>query len=233
MLKALESAPAKGSSRQKLIDALNGISSVFFTDKGQKLYESGQSIMFDTPDVALGQFREALQLEDGNVQILSNIARLQLAKQDCDGALATLAQARAMSPYAGEPAVLELRTFICQRKFELVREKVKALPALDKNQEYFVQYALAQDFGQQKMWKKSFDTFLKLSETDPKFPEIYYHLSKVGVEAGREVDGFSERYVSLCKGLTPKDRKRYNLEPALCANLKEVEDELAKKNGEI
>lgn len=231
--KAIEAAGVPSRSRIKMVEAQNNIAKIFFTDKGQKLFESGQSIMYETPEVAQAQFREALLLEDGNVLVLANIARLQLAKHDCDGALATLQPARVMAPSAAEPAVLELRTLICQQKFELLREKLKTLPPMDKSQEFFVQYMTAQDYMQLKLSRRAFDTLIKLSEADAKFPEVYFHLTKIGAELGRDTEAYAHKYVSLCKALTPRDRKRYNFEPVLCSGLKEVEDELVKKNNEI
>ena len=161
------------------------------------------------------------------------LLRLQILKQDCGGALATLTTARSLNPYFPEPAVLELRALVCAKNFETFHEKLKALPALDKTQEPFVQYLAAQDLMQQQMWRKASDVLTKVSEDQPRFPETYYFLSKAS--AGLETDGdsFAQKYVSLCKGLSARDRKQFGFEPRLCLNAKEVEDELAKKNSEL
>lgn len=231
LVNAIETSPPK--SKAKLVDALNNIAKIFFTDNGQKLYELGQSTMFDSPDLALTHFQQALAVEDSNVAILNSVARVHLSKQDCGAAELVLQQARDINPYFGESAILQLRTFVCQQKFETLREKIKLLPVIDKTSEPYVQYFNGIDLQQLKMWRKSLDTLLKVAEAEPQFPETYYYLSRAGLEIGREVEPWQRKYVTLCKGLTIRERKRFGLEPRLCPHVKEVEDELAKKNSEI
>ena len=73
---ALESTRPPLRGRARLIEALDSVSKVFITDKGQKLFEAGQSTIFENPDGALSQLREAQALEDGNVLIQNSIARI-------------------------------------------------------------------------------------------------------------------------------------------------------------
>lgn len=233
LLRAITALPSGAKSRAKMIEALNTIARVFFTDKGQKLFEVGQSMMFETPDVALSRYREALALEDNNILVLNSIARVQISKQDCAGGLATLKSSNAISPFYADTVVLELRAHVCEKDFEAFRERLKTLPPLDKNQEAFVQYLLAQDFLRQKMWRKANEILLKVSQEQPRFPEVYYSLLKAGEEMDHEDEGFAQKYVSLCKAVGPRERKQFALEPRLCANAKEVEDELAKKSTDI
>lgn len=230
LIKAIGSATPK--SRVKLIDVLNTITKVFFTDKGQRMFEAGQAGMFDSPDLALGQFREALKLEDENILILDNIARVQLQKQDCAGALSTLKTARALNPFLPDPAVLELRALVCLKDYETFREKLKSLPAVEKGQEPYVQYLTAQDLLQQQMWRRATEVLSKVSEDQPRFPETYYFLYKASVGLENNGEAYAQKYVSLCKSLSPRERKQFSNEPRLCLNLKETEDELAKKNSE-
>ncbi|MBX3020516.1 MAG: hypothetical protein KF799_02465 [Bdellovibrionales bacterium] len=231
---ALKSTPAPAkTARAKLSEALAQISKVFFTDKGQKAFEAGQSQMFENPDLAMTQFREALALEDDNVVVLSNIAKVQLMKSDCDGARATLEKARMMNPSASEPAVLEMRALVCKQQVKGLREMAKQLPSLDKWEEQYVQYLLAQTLLQEKSPKKAFDVLSRVVEEQPQFPESYLWLARVGGELSRENEAWLQKYISLCKAVTGKERKRFSLEPKLCAGLKEAEDELAKKSVDI
>ncbi|HMN67101.1 MAG TPA: hypothetical protein PKC28_01050 [Bdellovibrionales bacterium] len=231
--KALAATPISLRTRAKLTEALNQITTVFFTDKGQKAFEAGQALMWESPDLALAQFRQALPLEDENIQILNHIARIQLQKQDCDGAVQTLLSSRRLNPYGSESAVLELRALYCQQRFDVLRESAKKLPALDKWQDAFVQYLLAQDLLQQKSFRKSFDAAMKLSEEQPSFPEPYWVLARSAMGLEKESEPWLGKYVSLCKAATPRDRKKFSLEPRLCANLKEAEDELAKQSADF
>lgn len=225
----LEESPAGSKSRGKTADALNHIAKMFFTDKGQKTFEAAQAAMWDSPDVSLTQFKEALALEDQNIQIMNNIARIQILKQDCDGAAQSLAVARKLNPWAGDSAVLELRALSCKQNFEVLKEKAKTLPPLDKWEESFVQYLLAGEAVQQKFYKKAFDVLFKLTEENPQFPEPYLLLSQVAGELGKDPEPFLLKYVSLCKATTAREKKKFSLEPRLCAGQKDAEDELAKK----
>ncbi len=221
--------PAYSKARVKVGEALNQISKMFFTDKGQKIFEAGQASMWLTPDMALAQFNEALALEDQNIQVLNNLARVQLIKQDCDGAIQSLQTARTLNPAAGDSAVLELRALQCKQSFEVLREKAKNLPPLDKWEEAYVHYLLAGDALQQKYFKKAYDSLFKISEENPQFPESYLLLARAATELNKDAEPFLEKYVSLCKAAGPREKKKFALEPRLCAQLKEAEDELAKK----
>ena len=130
--------------------------------------------------------------------------------------------------FRAETALLELRAALCQKNVETFREKLKSLPALEKGQEIFVQYYSAQDFLQQKMWRRASEILQKVSEEDPKFPETYHYLAKAGEELGRDVEQWQTKYVALCKGVSLRDRKRYAMKQ-LCAQAKEVESALSKK----
>ncbi len=229
--RAWQDQPAGGKGRLKLAEALKQISRMFFTDKGQKIFEAGQSSMWDTPDMALAQFKDALNLEDHNLQVLNNIARIQMIKLDCEGAVQTLSDARKMNPTDGESAVLELRALSCKPNLEAFREKAKSLPALDKWEESFVQYLNAGEAIQQKSYKRAFDALFKLTEENSQFPESYLLLAKAATEMNKDSEPFLQKYVSLCKATTVREKKKYAFEPRLCAALKEAEDELVKKKS--
>lgn len=225
-------APAKGA-RTKLTDALQQLSKVFFTDKGQRTFESGQSQMFENPEVALAQLKEALAIEDDNIVILNSLAKIQLVKQDCDGAAASLARARALNPLAGETAVLSLRTLLCQNNITEMRDRAKALPTLEKWEDQFVRYLMAQESLQAGSAKKAFDSLSRVAEEQPQFPETYFYLARANSEMERDNEPQLQKYISLCKAVTAKERKRFSLEPRLCAHLKEAQDELAGKSTDL
>jgi hypothetical protein len=234
LMKAWEATPATAKpARQKLNESLQQISQMFFTDKGQKLFESGQSMLFDNPDLALNQLREALILEDGNIQILSRQAIAQMLKQDCEGAQKSIGQARALNPLSGEAAALEMRVLVCLQKFSDFRSKANSFFVLDKWQQSFVHYLSAQDYLQQQSPKRAMELLTKVLDEQPEFPEVYWHLSRAGRELGRDTTEWLQRYVSLCKAVTTKERRHFELEPKLCHSLKEAEYEISKKSTEI
>lgn len=220
-------------SAAKIVETLNQLSKVFFTDKGQKAFEAGQAVMFDNPDLAMNEFRRSLELEDNNLVVLTAIARIQVAKQDCRAAVETLTTARKLNPLSGEAAVLELRALLCSENNELLRDRMKSLPLLAKSEEGLVQYITAQDLLLQGQAKKANELLVKVSEENPQFPETYYYLARAGAELKKDVEMWQQKYVSLCKAVTVRERKKFSLEPRLCFALKEVEDELSRKDTEM
>lgn len=231
--RALAVAPAASAGRSKLQETLAQMSKIFFTDKGQKLFENAQSLMFDNPDLALTQFKDSLALEDDNILILVNMAKIYLSKKDCDTAASFAERARTINPWSPDMTTVELRTLNCQKRFTVLRDKVKSLPPLDKWSDAFVQYLVAQNWLEEKAPKKAFDILSKVSEDFPQFPEVYYFLVRAGTELNKDTEPWLQKYSSLCKGITSRERKKFSEEPQLCAHLKEVDDELAKKNAEI
>ena len=221
------------ASRARLLEALSQLDKVFFTDKGQKDYEAGQVLMFENPDLALSKFRAALTVEDGNLSVLVNMAKSQLVKQDCDGAASSISQARGLNPFAAEPALLELRVLVCQKRFADLHDKAKQVPGLEKWEDQYLQYLLALNHLEQNNSRRAFEVLAKVTEEQPAFPEPYFYLARAGLSLNKDNQTWLRKYVTLCQKVPAKDRRRFSLEPRLCANLKEAEDELAKKATDL
>lgn len=230
--------PAQVRGRSKIIDTLQQVSKVFFTDKGQKLFESAQVQLFENPELALSQLREAQNLEDENILVLANLARAQIIKQDCDAALVNLDMARSLNPHAAEPALLELRALLCAKRFEAFREKYKLASAPggtgngEKWDQAFGQYLSAQDQLRQNASHKAFDILTKVTDEFPQFPEAYLYLARAGQALEKDSSAWLQKYSALCKGITLRDRKKYSYEPQLCNKMKEVDEELASNKHE-
>lgn len=233
LVEAIEASKAQPKTKAKLLESLESIATAFFTDKGQKLFESAQSSMFETPDVAIKALREAMALEDKNLLVGLALARGALAKKDFSEAASTLALAKQIHPYSPDVLVLSLRLLAAQGEVEPLREQFKTLPAMEKSQDIFVKQVMAQDLLDQQMTDRSFELFSKITELDPAYPEPYYFLAKTGQVLGKKTEDWSRKYVSLCKNVDARTRRKYANEPALCAHVKEVEDDLAKTTSEI
>lgn len=230
--RAFTATPSQIRNRGKIVESLHQVSKVFFTDKGQKLYESGQVLIYDNPDMAMTQLREALNLEDENILLLSALARAQMIKQDCDAALVSLETARTLDPHAAEPAVLELRGLLCAKRFEVFKEKIKILGSAEKWDQAFGQFLAAQEQIRLNSTHKAYDILSKITEEFPQFPESYFYLAKAGLALEKDNTPWLQKYSVLCKGVTLRERKKYGYEPLLCSHLKEADDELASKKNE-
>lgn len=225
---ATSSAPA---ARAKLKEALQQISRVPFTDKGQRNFEGGQAVLFENPELALTQFKDALTLEDGNVAVRLGLARVYVIRNDLDAARTELKLARELNPYDSEVALLDARAMVGQKNFELSRERLKGVPAADRWQEAFASYLQAQDYLQQGQGARAAEILNRVIGEAPKFPEAHYYLARA--DRPRAAESHLRHYVGLCRTLTARDRRTFALEPRLCANQKEAEDELAKKSVDM
>jgi tetratricopeptide (TPR) repeat protein len=233
LIAAIEDAKAQPKLKAKLTESLEAIATTFFTDKGQKLFESAQSSMFDAQDVAIKALKEALVLEDNNLLVCLALVRANIAKKEYSAAKANLEMAKLIQPYSPDVVVLSLRLMASQGEVEPLREQLKTFPPLDKTQDIFVKQLLAQDLLDQQMTDKSFELFTKITEMDAAYPEPYYFMAKAGQVLGKETEDWSRKYVSLCKNVDARTRRKYANEPMLCSHVKEVEDDLAKKTSEM
>jgi hypothetical protein len=91
---------------------------------------------------------------------------------------------------------------------------------------------MAQDLMEQQLNEKAFELYSKMTELDASYPESYYFLAKTGLALGKNSEDWSRKYVSLCKNVDARARRKYANEPSLCSRVKEVEDELSKKTSE-
>jgi tetratricopeptide (TPR) repeat protein len=219
------STPTRG--RSKLIESLAQIGQVFFTDKGQRIYEASQSLVFENPDLAIRQLSEANRLEDDNLLILASLARAQIVKGDCDAALVNIDLARGLNSYSAEIALLELRGLLCAKRTESLKEKLKQAPVTEKADQAMVHYFLGQEYLNQKLNQKAHDSFLKATQEIPQFAEAFYFLAKASKNLERDPLPWMTKYSQLCKMVTIRERKKFASEPLLCGFHKEVENELS------
>lgn len=233
LINAINASPTSLRARARLIESLDQIAKTFFTDKGQRKFESARAMMWDDPDTSVSQLKLALEDEDDNLDILNHLARVYLFKQDCGQATATTKRAREMNPFNGEAFVLEIAGLACSRKFEELREAAKVAPKLDKSQASALAYLLALDSLKQNLWKKTQESAKRLMEELPGFPESHLLWARAAEGLGDDPTSGFERYVSLCKALDVKVRRKFWFEPRMCTSLIEVTDELAKRNTEM
>ena len=231
--KAYTSTASQVRGRSKILETLQQVSHVFFTDKGQKLFESAQVFAFENPDMALTQLREAQTLEDDNTLVLLNLSKVQIAKQDCDSALGVLELARKMNPQAPAPAVMELRALLCANRHEAFKEKAKALASGEKWDQSFSQYLQAQEQLRLNSAHKAFEMLSKVTEEFPQFPEAHYYLAKAAHLLEKDNSVPLQKYTQLCRSVTIRERKNFSYEPQLCTHMKEVDDELAATKPEV
>jgi hypothetical protein len=220
-----EKFPARGKA--KLMESLQALSEVFFTDQGQRLYETGQSLAFENPETATARFHDALQIEDNNVMILLAMARLQLARKDCTAADQSLTSAAAINPFDDTSRFLRAKVLLCSHK------PMEALVLLkqDLGDDPVKNVTMASALIENGAAKDANSLLQKAAGKDALYPEVHYWIWKTTIDEDvAEEQG--QKYVALCKNLNLRTRRKYMNEPRLCAQTQEVEDALkaAQKN---
>jgi predicted Zn-dependent protease len=223
-----EKYPPKG--RAKVQEALKNISEMFFTDKGQRLFETGQSSFYESADTALTRFREALEVEDSNLTILAAMSRAQLSKKDCAASEGTLKTAMQINPYSDTVKFLRAKTYLCNKSATEAATLLKTEPLEDP----VVAVTLASAFFEQGISKDAMILLQKAAKQDSSFPEVHYWLWKVNDENPEAAEEQGLKYVALCKNMNLRTRQKYVNEPRLCAQTQEVEDaiKITQKNSE-
>jgi hypothetical protein len=202
---------------------LEELSSVFYTDKAQAIFSQGESLVDLKTKDAIDKFQEALKLEEGNMSVLKAIARAQLRLDDCRGADATLKSAESYDSVSGEVQLLKLQTLKCQKDFEALSEK---LTSKDLDIEGFERYTKAfvlDDAIRKKDFKKVRQILASWESLAPDYPEVYFWKWQIGLELNTPERLSGEKYLQLCKALSVRKRKSFNLDVDLCKNTDEVE----------
>jgi predicted Zn-dependent protease len=235
LISSLKAEKWSPKGKVKILESLKSLSEVFFTDQGQRLYETGQSQTYENPDSALAKFKEALGVEDGNMTILLSVVRVQLSKKDCASADLTLKIASEMNPYDDTLRFLQAKSLLCQHK----PKEALALLKTDSTEDPVSNVTYASAMFENGSAREALDLLQKTAGKDPGFPESHYWIWKVSEEKNDPAkadaaEDQAQKYVALCKNLNLRTRRKYINEPRLCGQTQEVEDALkaSPKNSE-
>lgn len=217
-------------TKAKLLDSLKTLADVFFTDQGQRLFETAQSTAYENADTALARFNEALALEDSNVVVLLAMARVQLSKKDCAAADINLQTAAEINPYDKTLRFLRAKTLLCQHKPTEALSLLKMEPSDDPVSNVTLAAAM---FGAGNSHEAA-SLLQKIAGKDSSYPEAHYWMWKISEDDGDVADEQGQKYIALCKNLNLRTRRKYINEPCLCGQTQEVEDALktSQKNSD-
>ncbi len=210
----------KESERQPILDLLDRVSSLFYTDQGQKLYEAGVGTIWSQPLRAKSLLREALEKEPAQLLVLQALAIVQLIEKNCKEAKGDLQKISEDYPHSKMNQLLSWQADLCLGDAEPMLtempEILKKWTGLEKEfGEYLHQKALV-TAGKRPQLKTVLE---KLSD----FPEVYA-LSIKAAQARSEKLNREEldKYLALCRNLNTNLRRKYMFEPHLCSELNEI-----------
>ncbi len=210
-------------AKRELLSALTDLSEVFYSDKAQQIFESGESLRFDTPQTSVERYAEALKLEPGNVSVLRGLGRAHLALGACDRALDVAQQAMEMNPYPDDLQLLKAQALSCLAKTKDSRGVLEKIELRKSPLKFYFDVVKVQNLIFEDKLGMAEEDLKKLLETDAKFPEAYYWMAQIKSKQKADSLEWNQKYVRLCQSLTPALRRKYNPEPRLCLEQKNAQ----------
>lgn len=232
---ALASPSIKSSERESLREALADLAERFITDKGQRSFELGQSLLPAQPAQALHHFGEAAKVEDGNLQVSIAIVRAQLISEDCRGAIATLAPLAPLRMASTVMQELELEAYWC-REDQAKVEEISKLTGFEQR----LSNANLKVAGAWLKWVAgdSVKAAVQLREAltmDTQNAGALYWLWKIEKDSDKEGEigqAAAEAYLKRCRGRDTDIRRRQGSLIEMCLKISEVENFLKAKAAE-
>lgn len=203
---------------------LDEISTVFFADKTQKIYELAQSMYYSNAPQALSKYQQGLAMEPDNLELIAGAVRAHLALKQCTSAKELIAKGLGINPFYSDLLLLDLKTRVCLSDYENFENLFNEREADLKSQRAILLVTKATwkwATGQASVAKQIIDLAIK---EDPQFSEGYYLKWKIAKELQpTQAATAAERYLSICKNVTGKLRRKYANEPHLCQAQVELE----------
>lgn len=215
---------------RELLAALDDVSTLFYSDKAQQLYELALSLKISDPALARVKLNEAAKVENDNLNIQIEIIRMQIATGECSAAYAQINKIIETNPYSEFIKLHMAQAAVCAGKLEYF--KINKPLDLKKNTlaPFWHMVEVEYLFKTNELIRAQ-----QLSNTVAKsyanYPEPLYWQWKIAEEKNENDSGFGQKYVSVCKKLTARQIREYSGDPTLCRRISEVENHIKKNNN--
>lgn len=218
-------------AQKELAAALEQVAKVFYSEKGQQLYELAMSLKSTDLGLAAAKFQEANRLEPENVAIEIESIRLLMAGKDCGAALGRLKGLEDLASHIEEIRLLKAQATVCGGQFEEYRT-LKAPQDLKKGPLLLYWQIVETEFlFKTGMFQKAKEIGQTIQKSEKNFPESSYWIWKVEIDLKQNAVPAGEKYLALCKSLSVRQLRDYSMDPSLCRRTTEVETFLKKNNN--
>ena len=224
--RALQKEPRNTVGYKELKESLESLSTVFYTDQAQAIFAQGEALSENKTKEAIEKFQEALKLEEGNIAILKSLARAQLRIDDCRGAETTLKSAENFDSITAEFQLLKIQNFQCRKDENSIKDALESKEIdLEGVEKYLKVFSIEQSYFK-KDYKKAKQLISNWEAQSPEYPEVYFWKWQTSAALGTPDRQSAQKYLQLCKGLSARKRKLFNLDVDLCKGIDEVEAKL-------
>lgn len=220
-------APAQAEIKKTMQD----ISTVFFSDKAQAIFEISVSLRKTDINQAQDKINEASRIEPDNFTILNEQARLHIAKGDCRAAQENIRKFLLLVPFDEELKLSMAQAWTCQGKW-IEYQKIADTVAIKKSS--FAKYWYALEVEKNidlRNYAKALENLNNIKKIDEKYPELAYWTWKWGQAQKKAKSEDAQKYVMACKNISANHYRQYMIDPMLCRRVSDVESELKGING--
>jgi hypothetical protein len=230
LVNAAKRESKKGTPPKELLNALQEVSTVFYSDKAQQFYELAVSLMLVDPALASVKLGEANRIEPDNILVQTQLARLNALQGDCSKSLEQGLKLKEQNPFSEELDLLVAQAAVCADKPKYFYE---SRPRDLKKSGFFPYWLLTQaelHFKKGEIDQLS-SVISDLNKSKSNNPEVAYWQWKL--ETSRKLPGEKAglKYIGSCKKMTARQVREYLIDPFLCRHTAEVENYLKKNNN--
>jgi len=211
------------AAHKELAENLREMSMRFLTDRGQKLFELGETLAQQNPKGAADRYREALSVEDNNTQALFALSLALLAQQKCGEAEKSLNDAIIENPGYWEAQLLLAPTLLCLEKEQEFSLHLTRLEKMDSIPKWWIKYYRARFLLSAEQPLAARALFENVRNEEKTFPESYFWIWSGEKEVLPPPRTLAQKYISICKNLSSKTRAQFKFEPNLCRDTEKVD----------
>lgn len=219
-------------ANKKLVTEGRKLATFFITESGQKLFELGESMSETNPSLAEEKYKSSLEAEGPNLKILNSLSLLGLREKRCDEAEQWNQKALGVFDKMIEAQAIELQVMACKNNFEGISKKLASLkedsPLLNFS---VVKTLVAKGKIQEGLVKEGLEILRTVSEDEVSYPEAWYWRWKLDPENGQIQRSYLEKYITICKKMTPRLKRVYRESGVVCSNMSEAENALQKSGA--
>lgn len=225
LARVIKSESYNKKAQEELKKTLNDISTLFYTEKTQRLFEYAKSLLRESPQESIEKFKEAIKAEPDNILILLWMARLSMVSGKCDEANTSILKALEINPFHSPLQLTDLQVKACLQAIEPLNKAVIEYKPLETQYPLYFNMILVQKFFTQKQYPEANYHIEKAKQIDKEFPEIYFWESQILEKQELSFKEAASRYIRACKTISKADYLKYELEPRLCNEYKTFEAE--------
>lgn len=226
---ALRRESPKSAAAKEMKAALAGMTTLFFSDKSQQLYEL--ALTFRRTDVTQAQQRvaEALRQEPQNSLLIAEAGRLSIMRGDCASAQDLLRRAKEKNPFDELILLTLAQAALCQSdipEYASVRSLADAAkgPYAREWAALEVERALIE-----KAESRARENIENLLKTEAGHPEIQFWRYQLEKNSEKK-KAHALKYAHGCKSMPLSVARKYLNEVSICRRLIEIEEFLGAKS---